>query len=137
MLQPQLSDKKIMAIDDELDVLRLIQLALQRYGHTVDTFSEPLSALCHFQKNHQDYNLLLVDVRMPGMSGIEFAKHAKSAYPEVKVLLMTAFEINRHDLEKNLPFVKIDDLLKKPFMLSKICEIIDKHVTVKENIEQQ
>lgn len=120
--------KKIMVIDDEQDILKLVKAALKRYDHEVDVFSEPVEALEHFRQHLGDYSLLLVDIRMPGMSGLEFATHAKQAAPEVKVLLMTAFEISIHEIDKGLQFVKVDDLLKKPFMLSKICEVIDKHL---------
>lgn len=120
--------KKLMVIDDERDILKLIHAALERYGHEVDVFSEPVEALGYFQQHHDDYSLLLVDVRMPGMSGLEFASHAKQISPGVKLLLMTAFELNTHEVQKGLEFVKVDDILKKPFMLSKICEVIEKHL---------
>jgi DNA-binding NtrC family response regulator len=120
-----------MVIDDERDILKLVQVTLNRYGHNVDVFSEPVEALEHFRQHKSDYSLLLVDIRMPGMSGLEFATHAKQAAPDVKILLMTAFEISVHEINKGLQFVKVDDLLKKPFMLSKICEVIEKHLVNK------
>jgi DNA-binding NtrC family response regulator len=128
---PRVPAKKIMVIDDERDILKLVQAALKRYGHEVDVFSEPIEALEHFRRHRGDYSLLLVDIRMPGMSGLEFAAHAKQAAPDVKILLMTAFEISIHEIQKGLQFVKVDDLLKKPFMLSKICEVIEKHLVSK------
>jgi DNA-binding NtrC family response regulator len=126
-----LSAKKIMAIDDEPDILKLVQAALRRYGHEVDVFSEPVAALEHFRRHFDDYSLLLVDIRMPGMSGLEFAGHAKKIAPDVKLLLMTAFEISAKEIQKDLQFIKVDDLLKKPFMLTKICEVIDRHLVSK------
>lgn len=111
--------------------MKLVQAALKRYGHEVEIFSEPIDALEHFRQHHGDYSLLLVDIRMPGMSGLEFAAHSKQAAPDVKILVMTAFEISIHEIQKDLQFVKVDDLLKKPFMLSKICEVIEKHLVNK------
>jgi DNA-binding response OmpR family regulator len=116
-----------MVVDDEWDILKLAQSALKKYGHEVDVFSEPADALGYFRQHSSDYSLLLVDIRMPGMSGLEFAKHAKHAAPDVKLLLMTAFDINAHEINGDLELVKVDDLLKKPFMLSRICEVIEKH----------
>lgn len=116
-----------MVIDDEPDVLRLIESALQKY-HKVDAFGEPIYALQHFKEHHKDYDLLLIDIRMPGMSGLEFAKLAKHIHPAARVLLMTAFEVNQFELARDLPFIQVDDLLKKPYLLSNICEIVNKRL---------
>lgn len=120
--------KKIMVIDDEQDILKLVQTALKKYGYGTDIFSEPVKALEYFSQHYGDYDLLLVDIRMPGMSGIEFARHARQVAPEVKLLLMTAFEISAQEIQKDLQFINADDLLKKPFMLSGICKVIEKHL---------
>jgi DNA-binding response OmpR family regulator len=117
-----------MVIDDEQDILKLVQTALKKYGYEVDIFSEPKKALAYFNKHHRDYGLLLVDIRMPGMSGIEFARHARQVAPEVKLLLTTAFETTAQEIQKDLEFISTDDLLRKPFTLSRICKAIEKHL---------
>jgi two-component SAPR family response regulator len=91
-------------------------------------FSDPLLALKEFTYNHSDYQLILTDLRMPAMSGIEFAKKAKEIDPDVKLMVMTAFELSSYELSHDLPFVKIEDLLKKPISMSSICKVIDKKI---------
>jgi DNA-binding NtrC family response regulator len=57
-------------VDDEDDILKLIQIGLTRHDHSIVTFPNPTVALRKFSHNHQDYMLVLTDVRMPGMSGL-------------------------------------------------------------------
>jgi len=120
--------KLIMIVDDEQDILHILRAGLARYGHKVMTFSDPLLALKEFGFNHSDYQLILTDLRMPAMSGIEFAKKAKEIDPDVKLMVMTAFELSSYELAQDLPFVKIEDLLKKPISMSSICKVIDKKI---------
>jgi|SRR5690606_28103022 len=120
-----------MIIDDEQDILKLVQTALKKYGHDVTGFSEPVKALEYFGQHCEDYAILLVDIRMPGMSGIEFVRKARQIAPHVKFLLMTAFEVTAQEIQKDLQFIGTDDLLKKPFMLSSICKVIEKHLANK------
>ena len=118
----------IMAVDDEQDILRVIRSGLTRYGHSVVAFSDPLVALEELVHHRQDYVLLLTDIRMPGMTGLELAKKARDLDPQLKILVMTAFELSEYDLSQKLPFIKIQNVLKKPVILSKMCQVIDKHL---------
>lgn len=118
----------LMVVDDDDDILQVLRLGLTRYGHKVIGFSDPVVALEEMQLNSQAYMLLLTDIRMPRMSGLELAKKAKEIDSELKVLVMTAFELEAYDFSHNLPFIKVEDVLKKPFLLSKICQVIDKHL---------
>lgn len=128
------NQRAVLVVDDEDDVLHVIRSGLLRYGHKVDSFSDPVIALEHFRKNFSSYDLVLSDIRMPGMNGLEFARRIKEFAPRIDILMMTAFEINQYELSKELPFVRAEDLLRKPFMLSKICQIIDSYsVKLKNN----
>lgn len=120
--------KRILVVDDEKDVLLIIKRTLEKWGYIVDTFYRPEEALGHFQKNRRAYDLILCDIRMPGMSGFEFATLVRQLDTNVKLLLMTAFEADSAAIKEALPAVKIDDLLKKPFVITEICKIVDKHL---------
>jgi CheY-like chemotaxis protein len=120
--------KRILVVDDEKDVLLIIKRTLEKWGYIVDTFYRPEEALGHFQKNVYAYGLILCDIRMPGMSGFEFATLVRQMDMNVKLLLMTAFEADSVTLGEALPTVKIDDLLKKPFVIAEICKIVDRHL---------
>ena len=122
------SPKRILVVDDEKDVLLIIKRTLENWGYVVDTFFRPEEALGHFQKNVHTYDLILCDIRMPGVSGFEFATLVRQLNMNVKLLLMTAFETDSITLKEALSSVKIDDLLKKPFVITQICKIVDRHL---------
>jgi CheY-like chemotaxis protein len=122
------NSKRILVVDDEKDILLIIKRTLEKWAYVVDTFYRPEEALGHFQKNIQAYDLILCDIRMPGMSGFEFVTLVRQLNMNVKLILMTAFEVDSTTLREALPTVKIDDLLKKPFVITEICKIIDRHL---------
>jgi DNA-binding NtrC family response regulator len=119
-----------MVVDDEADLLRMVEMYLKAWIFEVDGFTDPVKALGHFQKNPSFFSLVLTDVRMPQMSGIELAQHILRIKPETKIVLMTAFQIDSLDLETNLPVVEYKDILKKPFRLAEICGQVKKQLHI-------
>ena len=117
-----------MVVDDEPDLLRVVERNLKIWHFEVDAFNKPIEALAYFQKNAELFSLVLTDIRMPGMSGLELAQHMLRLKPEIKIILMTAFEINALDLQHSLPIIKYEDILQKPFRLKQICEGIKKQL---------
>ena len=116
----------IMVVDDEIDILQILRSGLTRYGHKVMIFSDPRLALKEFEVNHLDYSLVLTDIRMPSMSGIKLALNVRRIDPGVRLMIMSAFELSAFELSHDLPYVKTEDLLKKPITLSSLCKAIDK-----------
>jgi two-component system response regulator ChvI len=117
-----------MAVDDEPDILRIVEISLAKWGYKVDTFTDPVAAINHFRDNASKYSLILTDIRMPGMSGTELARRVKKIRPEIKVMVMTAFEIDK-DLRKALPSIDRHGFLQKPFRTVDICAAVRKHLT--------
>ena len=102
-------------LDDDFDLATLVKETLRKHGFkNVFAFTDPLLALEHFKINNKDYSLLISDIRMPTMNGFEFVREARKINPKVKILLMTAFEIDDKELSRVLPKPKIDGLIQKP-----------------------
>lgn len=122
------SRRRIMVVDDEYDIVRIVQRHLERWGFEVDTFTNPLYALEIFRQNPDRYSVILTDINMPEMRGTALAKLMQKARPEVKVVIMTAYEIEPQDLAINLPTITHDEILRKPFSLVSVCEAIKKQL---------
>jgi DNA-binding response OmpR family regulator len=112
-------------IDDDHDIATLMQKALQGDGFQVSAFTDPTRALEDFNVNCKDCSLILSDIRMPGMNGYELVKKAKEIDKQVKVVLMSAFEIDDNEFHNLLPDIKVDALLKKPFSIRELNDTID------------
>ena len=119
----------IMVVDDELDVLDTVRRGLENWGYQVDTFSNPHVALQAFTGSPFRYSLILTDFRMPGLTGVELAKQAQRIRNDVKVLIMTAFELDQEML-RGVPTIDKSEILKKPFRLDQLCKAVKKSLTV-------
>ena len=109
-----------MIIDDDEDILNLFHDFLIKEGYDVATFLEPLKALKEIERNPFLYSLIITDIRMPGMSGIELVKRVYSINEDLKVILMSAFEINGDDLKE----LTYNEHLQKPIHMHALARTI-------------
>ncbi len=103
---------KIVAIDDEKDMLRLLERIVRgKTPHEITTFSDPSRALEEIKK--RDFDVALVDLRMPQMGGLELLKEIKRHSPETEVIILTAYGT----IETAVSAIKLGayDFLTKPF----------------------
>ena len=108
-------EPKVLVLDDDFDISLLIKQILQKDNFkNVFAFTDPLLALEHFRMNQKDYSLIISDIRMPTMNGFEFVREARKINSKVKILLMTAFEIDDKEFARLLPKPEIDGLIRKP-----------------------
>ena len=119
-----------MVVDDEPDLLKIVEKYLKAWHFEVDAFNNPYEALAYFQKNAASFSLILTDVRMPGMSGLELAQDMLRLKPDIKVMLMTAYETDTLAFQHTLPTVKYEDILHKPFRLQQICNGVRKQLAI-------
>src|SRR5919199_3006634 len=118
----------IQVVDDEFDILNVIKLYLKQVGLNVFGFTDPLLALEHFRINCKNYILVISDIRMPGMNGFEFTQKVKEISPAIKVLLMSAFEINSIELSTGLGEAKVEGFIEKPISLHELNKVIQEHI---------
>jgi DNA-binding NtrC family response regulator len=84
-----MSSDRILVVDDEEHLRRVVQVQLQQQGNLVDTASSGNEAL--EQLRRMPYRLVLADMRMPGMSGLELLKQIHKEYPDTAVIILTAY----------------------------------------------
>jgi CheY-like chemotaxis protein len=108
---------KVLIAEDDETVRELVVRALSEDGHALTTVGdggEALNALNH----DGEFDLLLTDVKMPVMDGIELALTAGRNHPELAIMLMTGYAEQReraHELD-----ALVHDVIAKPFTLSQI-----------------
>ncbi|MDH5301348.1 MAG: response regulator [Gammaproteobacteria bacterium] len=82
---------RVMVVDDELTVAKLIQELLKVDGFVSEVFHDPRDALAAFERDPQAYSLMVTDQTMPGMSGSELAMTVMRLKPGFPVILCTGF----------------------------------------------
>ena len=115
----------ILVIDDEIELAMLFKEFLEKEDYNVVSFSDPILALEYFKETSANHSLVITDMRMPGMCGIELAKKIRETNEKVKIFLMTAFDIRDLNNSSDFKSAKIDKLLQKPVRFSELREMIN------------
>jgi DNA-binding response OmpR family regulator len=110
--------KNILIVDDDEDLTSLYQTFLKFDGYKVDAFTDPIDALSSFKKDF--YDLVLVDLKMPKMNGVELSQELQNIDPDLLFRFITAaskeyienLKINNPNMEKNIIY--------KPLWLNEI-----------------
>jgi CheY-like chemotaxis protein len=112
---------RILIVEDESDVLDMLEEVLEGEGHTVITAVDGKAGLECFQM--QPFDIVLTDLNMPGISGLEMAGRMKKIKPSVPVMLLTGWDVELETAE--LAAKGIDCFIKKPFAILDILQALD------------
>jgi DNA-binding NtrC family response regulator len=116
------SPKRILVIDDDEDILNLFSDFLKKEGYGVTSFLDPLKALEEIHRRPQRYSIIITDVRMPGISGIELIRRIRKINHDIKVIIISAFELNGEDLRN----IRYDNFMEKPVHMQYLAQTIEK-----------
>ncbi|MDI9571321.1 MAG: sigma-54 dependent transcriptional regulator [Pseudomonadota bacterium] len=118
---------RILVIDDDEVACEFLQEVLSREGYEARCFTSAKAAL---DEDLGRYDLLMSDIRMPGIDGLEFLKRVRGQWPELPVILMTAYG----SLETTMTALRLGawDYISKPFSPEAIREMVKKVLDVRE-----
>jgi len=123
-----MSSAKILIVDDELIMRESLAGWLQRDGHTIQTAPSGEEALDKLKETH--FDIMLVDIKMEGISGLEVLQHVKESDPDVAVVMITAYGSIPTAIEamKNGAY----DYMLKPFDPNELGVLIEKIIRYQE-----
>ncbi|MGI0088452.1 MAG: response regulator [Nitrosotalea sp.] len=115
--------KRILVVDDEPDITASIKRGLEAKGFEVKTYNDPLKALSDFKPD--EYDLLLIDIRMPKMNGFEMYRELKKKGDSIKVCFFTAFEVYYEEFRKMFPNLEVKCFIRKPITINDLATHIN------------
>jgi len=104
----------ILVVDDEVEVREILAEALEDFGYRVVTAASGEDAL-PVLRDGRDIRLVITDVRMPGMSGLELADEIRQHWPQVKVVLISGYFVPQSVQQR---------FLKKPFHMKDLASLV-------------
>ena len=113
---------RIMVLDDEPIVCKRLKPALEKQGYEVDAFTQSSEAM--EQIKHVDYDIIITDLKMKGIDGMQLLGEAKRRSPRTEVIVITGFatmETAKESFHKG-----VFDFVAKPFKLSEIQEVVSR-----------
>ena len=122
----------IMIVDDEPDTLFTYELFLSDEGYNVEAFTDPQEALKHFVKLSgafsSYYQLVLLDIRMPRLNGLQLFNTIKTLSPNTKIMFISALDM-AEELTSILPDTKYSHIIRKPvervYLINKINSMLN------------
>ncbi len=105
----------VMMVEDEKELAELYCRFLEISGFDCNYFTDPQSALDNIRKNFRRYCLVIADLRMPGLDGLEFTRRLRKYNKTVKVLLITGFLAEENIDHEATKRIGISAVLEKPF----------------------
>ena len=130
---------RILLAEDDKSMLNFLMIALQRAGHTVVARTNGADALKTLEeKDIAPFDLLLTDIVMPGLDGLELAHRTTEKFPDMKVMFITGFaamaleDHKKRRKNKGSDGRKLPQILSKPFHLNDLVRRVDELLNAPE-----
>jgi DNA-binding NtrC family response regulator len=118
-MQISSNERMIAIVDDDSDISMLFAEALRGIdGISVLTFNDSLEALKHFTNNKEKYILVICDLMMPGLNGLDLVKKIKKLSPKTRIMITSGYEIEPCELQIDINKGIIDKIIQKPISMN-------------------
>ncbi|MCH7960195.1 MAG: response regulator [Candidatus Hydrogenedentes bacterium] len=118
--------ERILFVDDETSIVKLIQLSFEREGYEIEAYTNPSEAFDAFRERQDKYDIVITDLTMPEMSGMELADEIHLLNNKVPIVLCTGMGEYDND-PTELERIGIVECLSKPLTVDKLYEAIERH----------
>jgi DNA-binding NtrC family response regulator len=115
----------VSVVDDDIGTATFFHEALRQNidGISVFSFIDPVKAFEHFTENKENYALVISDLRMPGLNGLELLKKVKTSNPKVRTILMSAYNFEEEEkFQQYLEDAVINSTIEKPVTMNRLYE---------------
>ncbi len=113
----------VSVVDDDLGTAIFFHEALRQNidGISVFSFTDPVKAFEHFTENNENYALVISDLRMPSLNGLELLKKVKTLNPKVRTILMSAYNFEEEELyQQYMKEAVINSTIEKPVKMNRL-----------------
>jgi len=118
--------KRILIVDDEKVVLDVLERILARLGYSTVVAHSGDTALELFSKEKDYFDLVMLDVLMPGKNGFQIAEEMRRIRPDQRIVLVTGMGENAINVKRGkASSVEINEVLAKPFSFEKIKSLVE------------
>jgi DNA-binding NtrC family response regulator len=127
------NERIVSVVDDEIYISKLFHEALRENidGISVFSFIDPVKAFEHFTENKENYALVISDLRMPGLNGLELLKKVKTSNPNVRTILMSAYNFEEEEkFQQYMEEAVINSTIEKPVTMNRLYERVREQLFV-------
>jgi DNA-binding NtrC family response regulator len=125
--------RMVSVVDDDISTALFFHEALRQNidGISVFSFTDPVKAFEHFTENKENYALVISDLRMPGLNGLELLKKVKTSNPKVRTILMSAYNFEEEvKFQQYMEEAVINSTIEKPVTMNRLYERVREQLFV-------
>ncbi|MFZ0367642.1 MAG: response regulator [Nitrososphaeraceae archaeon] len=118
-----IDSRMVSVVDDDVGTATFFHEALRQNieGISVFSFTDPVEAFEHFIENKETYALVISDLRMPGLNGLELLKKVKTSNPKVRTILMSAYNFEEEEkFQQYMEEAVINSTIEKPVTMNRL-----------------
>jgi DNA-binding NtrC family response regulator len=127
------NNRIVSVVDDDVSTATFFHEALRQNidGISVFSFIDPVKAFEHFIQNKEKYALVISDLRMPGLNGLELLKKVRTSSPKVRTILMSAYNFEEEELfQQYIREAVINSTIEKPVTMNRLYERVREQLFV-------